>query len=105
VFEILFGRLKLLDPADDGVYGDDYDPEKVTLIGPGDSASPLGRPRGAHQELVAVPGGPASSAGQQPNATAPSAASGSGSQPNGARRAASTAAPTPADAADEWQMN
>lgn len=105
VFEILFGRLELLDPADDGAYGDDYDPEKVTLIGPGDSASPLEGPEGAHQELVAVPGGPSSSAGQQPNAKAPSSTSGPSSQPNGARRATSTAAPTPGDAADEWQMN
>lgn len=63
MFEILIGRLKLLDPADDGGDGDDYDPEKVTLIGPGESASPLEAAEGAHQELVAVPGGPGSSAG------------------------------------------
>ena len=102
MFEILIGRLQLLGSSDDGGDGDDYDPEKVTLIGASaNSTSPLeGAAEGAHQELVAVPGAAGPPGGRQPGATGPVPGR-SGPQANVSRQPVQA----PADAVDEWQMN
>ena len=102
MFEILFGRLQLLGSSDDGGEGDDYDPEKVTLIGAGaNGTSALGSAaEGAHQELVAVPGATAPPGGRQPGATGHVPG-----RPAPQANASRQPAQPPADAADEWQLN